>query len=174
MSRDERAAWEMGSAFHVWEPLPLAERWAPADAVLFGTARQALRGLIKERRWTRLHVPTYFCEPVTSELEDEVEVVPLAVDPWSPQQQITIGSGEAALVVEYFGARSELVVEGGDVVLDRTHHPSSQHRYERSPDYVFASLRKTMPFPDGAVVWAPGGGRLPSRAGRGSGAHRPR
>ncbi len=66
-----------------------------------------------------------------------------------------------SIAVEYFGLRSGLRVHGGDVLLDRSHDPGATHVYDRQPDFCFASLRKTLPVPDGGAVWSVLGRELP-------------
>ncbi|MFI6173825.1 hypothetical protein ACIBCN_44130 [Nocardia sp. NPDC051052] len=55
-----------------------------------------------------------------------------------------------------FGLRTRPNYVGiqGLVVEDHTHDPLSHWAKETTADYAFASLRKTLPIPDGAVVWS--------------------
>ncbi len=147
--------WEMGSSFHLdLEPM-CDQPWIPTNAILFGSGRQALQGLVQSglgRRWTRLLVPTYYCHDVTAALQSVIPVELYPCGPFETLPPIKVRHDDLVVVVEYFGMESMIDVEGGTVILDRTHHPWSTHSYERVPDYWFASIRKSLPLPDGAVL----------------------
>ena len=62
------------------------------------------------------------------------------------------------------GRRGWLLVE------DHSHDPFSPWATSSSADYAFSSLRKTLPVPDGAILWSPRGSpSAASRAGRADG-----
>jgi hypothetical protein len=155
VSEDHR--WEHGSFFDS-RPLPVASGSDEAfrGAVLFGTGRGALGAAIehgRQRGWQRLLVPTYYCHDVTRYIEPHVEVRMYEHGPTSAETVLRLDPGEVALVVEYFGARATVRVEGGEVLLDRTHDPLAAWTYERPPSMAFASLRKTLPLADGGALW---------------------
>jgi hypothetical protein len=75
--------------------------------------------------------------------------------------------GDALLVVNHLGLRSAPDLTGAsrrgiDVIEDHTHDPWSPWAFASMADFCLASLRKTLPLPDGAVVWSPPHHRLPS------------
>jgi hypothetical protein len=70
--------------------------------------------------------------------------------------------------VNYFGVRDGSVwgswsQENRGVVMieDHTHDPASKWALTSNADFAFASLRKTLPVTDGAIVWSPRGRALP-------------
>jgi hypothetical protein len=68
------------------------------------------------------------------------------------------------IAVDYFGLRFEPLQHpesGIEVIEDHTHDPWSPWAYASNADYCIASLRKTLPVPDGAVLWSPSGHALP-------------
>lgn len=134
---------------------------------MWGSGRDALRALSgwgrRERGWRRILVPTYFCEEVVAALESELPVVRYADAPDAPPPRaIEAGPDDLVLVVNYFGARPATAVETrGVVVEDLTHDPLGQASVASRADYSMASLRKTLPLPDGAVLWSTAGRLLP-------------
>jgi hypothetical protein len=76
--------------------------------------------------------------------------------------------GEIVLAVNLFGVREAKPWRNWqrrhpDVCLveDHTHDPFSDWAASSTADYAIASLRKTLPVPDGAVLWSPKGNPLP-------------
>lgn len=120
----------------------------------------------------RLHVPSYFCGEVIASLRlAGVEVALYEDEPrwgeprWSSLRPV---AGDLVLAVNYFGVRDGATWEGWEgrypgVVLieDHTHDPVSRWAAESKAGYAFASLRKTMPVSDGAILWSPQGRALP-------------
>lgn len=152
------SAWEHGSFF---DDRPVGESgsaltWAEQPS-LFSTGRGALLaavGIGRQIGVVKLWVPTYYCHDVTRYISPHIDVAFYDYGPTSGAVQLDLGPQEAALVPEYFGARADVDVRGGHVVLDRTHDPFADWRYERAPSLVFASLRKTLPLADGAALHA--------------------
>ena len=58
---------------------------------------------------------------------------------------------------------------GTILVEDHSHDPGSAWARGSRADYAFASLRKTLPLPDGGAVWSPQGLELPPEPGPESG-----
>jgi hypothetical protein len=168
--------WEQGSEFH-WMSCPAEPDTAsPWDgrAAFFGTARDALRGLLADgqakRGWRRLWVPSYFCQKVVSSLRAtgiEMEVYPDRPDCPSPAfEHLPFQRGDAILVVNFFGLRAapsydRLPRDAVAVIEDHTHDPWSDWARTSKADWCVASLRKTLPVPDAGVLWSPVGHPLP-------------
>lgn len=146
---------EHGSVFHIPWPMVAGEEHDRAWS-LFGTGRQALRSLVQEQGWSRVWLPTYYCHDVTDALRAVCDVELYEAAPFDDEVVLTIADDEAALAVEYFGLRSGVTVHGGQWVLDVTHDPTADYCYGRSAEFMLASLRKTLPIPDGAAVWSRG------------------
>jgi hypothetical protein len=144
---------EVGSDHHLDLTLITTRSWLHRDARLVGSGRNALfaaaAGLLGNDGI--LYIPTYFCHDVTSWLERHLPVKLFNHGPFEGESDLKIGPTDVALMVEYFGDRSSLTVEGGSVVVDRTHLPWANHSYHRRPDAVAASLRKALPLPDGGI-----------------------
>lgn len=167
--------WEHGSEFH-WPPLPEAavSEVMPWEAgALFGSGRDALRAVIefgrRARGWRRFWVPSFFCQEVVASLASTG--LPLAVYPDGPLVSSLIPpplcAGDAFLHVNYFGLRegpSLALPDRVDLVEDHTHDPASPWAASSTASFCIASLRKTLPIPDGGVAWSPRGIALPSAA----------
>jgi hypothetical protein len=177
MTQMDPERWENGSEYNY-------PRFAPAATPpsmpfsdrgrLYGTGRDALRALLrfgKERlAWKRFWCPSFFCQEVLTSLSDTgVEAVRYPDDPTRSQPALELVPavpGDALLIVNYFGLRGRPEPEsypgGVTVVEDHTHDPLSPWAWGSRAHYCVASLRKTLPVPDGAALWSPTGEPLPA------------
>jgi hypothetical protein len=156
--------WEVGGEFHLpVDPPGPYHRW-PEGAVWYALGRHAVEALIRELRPPRLWLPDYFCHEVAARWQDAVEIQLYEDDPrWLEPRWESLQPGARDLVVgvNYFGVR-----QGGPwrewrertpcvLVEDHAHDPASEWATTSAADYVFSSLRKTLPVPDGAILWSP-------------------
>src|SRR5690606_7795309 len=137
--------------------------WETADAQgrLYGSGRDALRALLRHGKtqlgWQRLLIPSYFCQDVaasfTRELPTEVYVDRPGLRP--DERAIATREGDAVLNVNLFGFRTAqwaFKLPGVAVIEDHTHDPWSAWAATSQADFAVASLRKTLPLPDGGVL----------------------
>jgi hypothetical protein len=169
--------WEQGSEFHLVLPgSHVQESRSPWDGCsrLYGSGRDALRALIlhgrETRSWKRLLVPAYFCQEVLGNLQSTGVALHVYEDgPGNPVPDFSIldlRPGDAILYVNFFGLRSGRTMPafhqpGVELIEDHTHDPWSPWAFERNADWCVASLRKTLPLPDGGVLWSPRAYDLP-------------
>ena len=167
--------WEQGSEFH-WVPFKPSDDKIEASweqGVFFGSGRDALRALLlhgmRERGWRRLWIPSYFCqEVVRSMASTRIEMV-LYHDSMLETSLRLAGEalepGDALFVVNFFGIRDRLAYDAVpghvDLVEDHTHDPWSDWARNSQASFCVASLRKTLPVPEGGVLWSPKGHRGP-------------
>jgi hypothetical protein len=161
--------WEVGGEFHspVETPRPF-HPW-PRPAVWHALGRHAVEALVEMLRPGTLWLPDYFCHEVAVGWEGLVEVRTYEDDPrWAEPQweSLLTARGDMVLAVNYFGASEGTTWEvrsGDDFVLveDHSHDPFSPWAVGSNADYAFSSLRKTLPVPDGAILWSPRGLDLP-------------
>lgn len=149
---------EFGSFFeYSSSPFSMTDQTCIKGVGLVGTGRQALRFILSSvgaKRVKTLLIPSYFCHDVTKYISNIVKTKLYDCRPFDDDRIIEIQSDEIVISNEYFGQRSNVVVVGdGSVILDRTQHPFVGHEYDRQPDYIYASLRKSLAVPDGAYVW---------------------
>jgi lipopolysaccharide/colanic/teichoic acid biosynthesis glycosyltransferase len=165
--------WEHGSFLQPHGPVGSeADVDAVSDAlamgVLFGTARQALVAFTSSA--SRIHLPSYYCPDVVDTLRATVvaDVVTYPDHPDAGPSELRVGPDELVVVLPHFGRPTHVSVDGGRLLIDATHTFGrgglglTTDASGRLADLCLASLRKTLPLPDGALVWSPSGGELPA------------
>lgn len=169
----ENSRWETGSEFHwvgqVDKPAKGKTAAWQDDGIFCGSGRDALRALVqfgrKENGWHRLLVPSFLCQEVVGAIASVgVDVAVYYDDPRAPIVAPKPSRGEVLFIVNTFGVRRRWVPYPdmyGAIVEDHTHDPWSEWATNSTSDYCIASLRKTLPIPDGGVLWSPKGLPLP-------------
>lgn len=141
----------------------------------YADGRQALIHLYHSQGWQRLWVPEYFCYDVIASLKESgLELVFYADYPgnWEDgktleaiQQNGHFRPTDAILRVNYFGTRSFRSTEKLPMVAiveDHTHDMIGDWPIHSTADWCIASLRKTLPIPEGGILWSPMGLKLPA------------
>ena len=149
------------------------------NASLFASGRDALVALVRwgaiRHGWRRVWVPSYYCPEVPAALAAIADVVELLVFPdhalWAPTQVGAIPAirGDVVVLANQLGVRPrpdtdamDAITAGGVTLIeDHSHDLGSEWALRSGADYAFASLRKTLPLPDGGAVWSPRGLELP-------------
>jgi hypothetical protein len=168
----------VGSAY------PLVESRGPGwvdipDPIrLYGSGRQALRALLefgrREYGWTVAHLPSYYCPEVVEDVARVIEVRRYdagpdgagadGAGPDGAGSAPVIGRSDVVIAMCYFGEPPvvpEPAHSPAALIVDASHDPCAPWLAGSRADYVFASLRKTLPLPDGGAVWSAGGRPLP-------------
>jgi len=163
---------EFGSDFHYIPPIgggnTLRDFFPSAN--YYADGRQALIDLYRSQGWQRLWMPEYFCYDVIASLKEAGLNLCFYVD--YPVNDDNINNvndnlnfryGDAIMRVNYFGMRSyrspeKLMVP---VVEDHTHDLIGGWAMNSHADWCIASLRKTLPIPEGGMLWSPVGLKLP-------------
>ena len=163
--------WEQGSEFH-WVPFEPSDESIEAPwekGAFFGSGRDALRALLlhgmQERGWRRLWIPSYFCQEVVKSMASTGIEMTLYHDSMAELflllSEADFEPGDALFVVNFFGMRDALaygtVPDDVDIVEDHTHDPWSDWAWNSQASFCVASLRKTLPIPEGGVLWSPKG-----------------
>jgi hypothetical protein len=117
----------------------------------------------EELGWKRLLCPSYMCQPVAEGFALELPITAYPSSPLSLEPaRVETEPGDVVIVIGSLGMRLDAIVSGPAVVIeDHTHDPLSEWASASSADYWVASLRKTLPLPDGGVLWSPRGHDLP-------------
>lgn len=162
--------WEQGSEFHwlqVEQGVQLSDAPWTNGATLWGSGRDAMRALLEWGReqhgWKRLWCPSYFCQEVVAALiSTGLQVVAYHDSPlneFEAPDATALRQGDVLLVMNFFGLRTRPSYEDvpPQVILleDHTHNPWSEWAYQSRAHWCVASLRKTLPLPDGGVLWSP-------------------
>lgn len=137
-------------------------------ATLLSDGRQCIVALIRQHGWKRIWMPEYFCYEVieTIRLQTGIEILyyadyPLADDKGSVKT-LPFEDGDVLLRMNYFGVRDHRNEEGipVPVIEDHTHDLLGHWALYSNADWCVASLRKTLPLPEGGMLWSPKGHRL--------------
>ena len=166
---------EFGSDFHYVEPTggsnTLRDFFPSAN--YYADGRQALIDLYRSQGWQRLWVPEYFCYDVIESLKEAGLELAFYVDyPGNRddgktleniQQKGHFRPTDAILRVNYFGLRGYRSTEKlmVPVVEDHTHDLIGDWAMNSHADWCIASLRKSLPLPEGGMLWSPMGLKLP-------------
>jgi hypothetical protein len=168
---------EIGGEFHlpVETPGPY-HRW-PESAVWYALGRHAVEALLRQLGSRRLWLPDYFCHEVAVRWSEAAQIELYEDDPRWPEprwETLRPDPRDVVIGVNYFGVRrgdpwrdwraeTECVL-----VEDHAHDPASEWATVSAADYAFSSLRKTLPVPDGAILWSPRDLPLPDQPAGGA------
>ena len=167
---------EFGSDFHYIAPGSSTDKTIHdfyPSANYYADGRQALIDLYRALGWERLWVPAYYCYDVLESLKMAGLNLGLYADyPGFYNDSETLEalnrkrrfhSRDAILRVDYFGMRSYRGNNGFPVpvVEDHTHDLFGGWARNSKADWCIASLRKTLPVPEGGILWSPVGLQLP-------------
>ena len=169
--------WEVGGEFHLpVDPPGPYHRW-PEGAVWYALGRHAVEALLGQLRSPRLWLPDYFCHEVAARWRETAVVELYEDDPRWPEprwESLRTAPRDVVVAVNYFGVRRgapwrEWREETSYVLVeDHAHDPASDWATTSTADYAFSSLRKTLPVPDGAILWSPRGLPLPDQPAGGA------
>jgi hypothetical protein len=132
----------------------------------YANGRHALQDLIttklKKREWERIWMPEYFCyDVVRSILETGIDVIFYPDSPLKNDDEIIsklrFKSGDVLLRMNFFGLRTKRNSDNlqVQVIEDHSHDLTSSWALESNADYCIASLRKSLPVPEGGILWSP-------------------
>lgn len=167
--------WESGSEFH-WMQLAHgpSKPYYLTESILYSCGRSALAGILQYGRevlgWKRLWIPSYYCPEVVETIFATGISAKFYFD--SPADRVIVPRdvlpGDAILIVNFFGVKireeyEEFFRLGIPVIEDHSHDPWSLWAMQSQASYLTASLRKTLPIPDGGATWSNIGSPLPSQ-----------
>ncbi len=168
--------WENGSFFQWVQNHPPSSARSPWDKerVMYGSGRDAIRALVNlgraERGWRRMWVPSYFCQCVVESIAhtglDALLYTDGPEDTFCDSSDIDARPGDVVLRMNYFGLRTmpqscRAKSPGVEIIDDHSHDPWSEWAWKSDADWCIASLRKSLPIPDGGVLWSPKAHELP-------------
>ncbi|MBM2623300.1 hypothetical protein JIG36_48165 [Actinoplanes sp. LDG1-06] len=162
---------EIGSEFH-WDPGLLGGVEHNLPGRLFATGCGAMTALLRRlNRPGRLHVPSFFCMGVAEALS---ALMPVAwyhhrPDGHGPRlATLEARPGDIVLAQNLFGRETgevwrDWITAHPDITVieDHSHDPFGPWATTSISPYAVASLRKTLPVPDGGLLWSPQGLDVP-------------
>lgn len=167
---------EFGSDFHYITPTggssTLKDLFPSAN--YYADGRLALIDLYRSQGWKRLWIPEYFCYDVIESLKESgLELVFYTDYPGNWEDGKTLEAihqngcfrpTDALLRMNYFGLRSYRGMDKLNipVVEDHTHDLIGGWALNTHADWCIASLRKSLPVPEGGMLWSPVGLPLPN------------
>jgi len=180
MKYNRRGNWEQGSEFPLMDyhtDRKTRHPWSE-NCLYMGSGRDAIRLLLNHgilnHGWLRLWIPGYFCQEVFENIKLSGSGITIMVydnNPFAddkPWENLLFNKGDVILIVNYFGLCGQpdytsIDRQHVEIIEDHTHDPWSDWAWNSQADWGIASLRKTIPVPDGGVLWSPQGWALPSR-----------
>jgi hypothetical protein len=141
-----------------------------SNSVFFANGRQALRGVIEFNSWKRIWIPEYFCHEVTNAIKTTgIDVLTYPDYPLNDECSLIscldFKKEDVILRINYFGMRSRRDNKNipVQVIEDHSHDLTGEWATNSNADYCIASLRKTLPLPEGGILWSPLNHSLPSQ-----------
>lgn len=136
------------------------------DTTLLADGRQCIVVLIRQYGWRRIWMPDYFCYEVIESIKERtgIEVLFYADNPLNEGQveSLPFQQGDVLLRMNYFGLRD--VRSNADisipVIEDHSHDPFGHWALYSDADWCIASIRKSLPLPEGGMMWSPKGHEL--------------
>jgi hypothetical protein len=160
---------EFGSDFHYCPDIySSVNSFLEKDISFYANGRQPLLHLIDVYGWKRIWIPSYFCYDVIFSVRNSgIEIKfyddsPMA-DDVAVISRIEFDTDDVILRMNYFGLRGWRTGENipVPVIEDHSHDLSGEWMNRSNADWVIASLRKTLPIPEGGMLWSPKGLSLP-------------
>lgn len=155
---------EFGSDFHYCavNDSSLENELSKYNASFYAIGRHAIQDIIGHCTWKRIWIPSYFCYEIIEAIKETgilIELYPDApgFEDDSIITQIHFEENDVLLRMNYFGLRtrrdnSKLPVS---VIEDHSHDLIGDWATNSNADWCFASLRKSLPLPEGGILWSP-------------------
>lgn len=135
----------------------------------YADGRQAVITLIRDQGWNRIWIPQYFCYDIVGSIAKTgikicfYEDYPTFAED-SKLPKLKFEMGDVLLRMNFFGLRRfrsnrQIPIP---VIEDHSHDLIGDWAKNSDADWCFASLRKSLPIPEGGILWSPKGLTLPS------------
>lgn len=137
-------------------------------ATLLADGRHCIVVLIRQNGWKRLWIPDYFCYEVIDTIKEQtgIEVVLYEDCPLSEGdvEKLPFEEGDVLLRMNYFGMRDLRSNKNipVPVIEDHSHNPFGHWALYSDADWCISSIRKSLPLPEGGMMWSPKGHELPN------------
>jgi len=135
-------------------------------ATLLADGRQCIVALIRQYGWKRLWMSDYFCYEVIETIKEQtgIEVMMYVDSPLNEGkvEELPFMEGDALLRMNFFGMRvfrSNKTIPVY-VIEDHSHDLFGHWALNSDADWCISSIRKTLPLPEGGMMWSPKGHKL--------------
>lgn len=162
---------EFGSDFHFIQSAGLPGTYLTEmipGAVLLADGRQCIVALIRQNGWRRIWMPDYFCYEVIETIQKQTSVEVLFY-PDNPLEEGCVDAlpflpGDVLLRMNFFGMRNFRSNAGipVPVIEDHSHDLLGPWALNSDADWCISSIRKSLPVPEGGMIWSPRGHALPA------------
>ena len=136
------------------------------NAKYFGCGRYAINFLINHYFdlgvWKNIYMPEYFCYDVIKSIKKTGINIKYykdypSVDDNKVISDLLFEEGDVLFRMNYFGTRSfrDNSKINIPVIEDHSHNLFSNWALNSNADWCVGSLRKTLPIPDGGIIWSP-------------------
>lgn len=135
-------------------------------ATLLADGRQCIVALIRQYGWKRIWMPDYFCYEVIDTIKEQTgikvkfyEDIPLHE---GQVENLPFKEGDVLLRMNFFGLREQRDNRKitCPVIEDHTHDPFGRWALYSDADWCISSIRKSLPLPEGGMMWSPKGHKL--------------
>lgn len=132
-------------------------------ATLLADGRQCIVALIRQYGLRRLWLPDYFCYEVVETIKEQtgVEIMLYKDSPLKEcdVERLPYKNGDALLRMNFFGMRDFRSNKNIPVLVieDHSHDPFGHWALYSDADWCISSIRKTLPLPEGGMMWSPRG-----------------
>lgn len=160
---------EFGSDFHYIESYNSGRAHLTdvfRNTKLLADGRQCIVILIRQYGWHRIWMPDYFCYEVidTIKAQTGIEVAFYADNPLEEGKVggLPFKEGDVLLRMNFFGMRNLRSNKNipVPVIEDHSHDPFGRWALYSDADWCISSIRKSLPLPEGGMMWSPKGHEL--------------
>ena len=136
------------------------------DAVFLADGRQCIVALIRQYGWKRIWMPDYFCYEVIETIRKHTNIKAMfyADSPFCEGKvdSLPFKDGDVLLRMNFFGMREHRTNSTipCPVIEDHTHDLLGHWALFSDADWCISSIRKTLPVPEGGMMWSPKGHKL--------------
>lgn len=162
---------EFGSDFHYIQSAGLPGTHLTEmipGAALLADGRQCIVALIRQNGWRRIWMPDYFCHEVieTIRKQTRIEILFYEDNPLveGKVEGLPFLPGDVLLRMNFFGTRDFRSNAGipVPVIEDHSHDLLGPWALNSDADWCISSIRKSLPVPEGGMIWSPKGHALPA------------
>lgn len=155
---------EFGSDFHLVDKFDIGKTHLTdvfKGTTLLADGRQCIVVLIRQYGWKRIWMPEYFCYEVidTIKVLTGVKVMTYEDSPLheGKVEELPFEEGDVLLRMNFFGIRDHRTNKNISVpvIEDHSHDPFGFWALNSDADWCIFSIRKTMPLPEGGMMWSP-------------------